>query len=168
MARDKCTVKRITVLPFEVSGNRPYTFTKHSTILIWLERTYKTGKKEQLLMSVYIRPMLKTDGASTFWPFTKLVPHWRNGDDEYNAGPVAHDILYIKKGIVKFGDGFMKFSREEVDDILRGIWRCWGMSRFLAGCADKAIEVVAGGNNHWGNDSYHVKEFCDVKVEVLE
>ena len=59
-------------------------------------------------------------------------------------------------------------SREEVDDILRGIWRCWGMSRLLAGCADKAIELFAGGKEHWGNDGYKVRKYVSAKWESID
>lgn len=169
MSRNKCTVKRCTVLPFDVSGSRPFKFNRQSTVLMWVVRTYKDGRTERLLITASIRPGFMTDGASTFWPFSNLVPQWRKGDDNYNAGPTVHDILYILKGHCHTEDGkAYDLSREEVDDILRGIWRCWGMSRFLAGCADKAIEMVAGGSNHWGNDSYKVRNFCDITVEVLE
>lgn len=29
-----------------------------------------------------------------------------------------------------------------------------GISRFKAGCADKAVEWFAGGKEHWGNDDF--------------
>lgn len=166
--RNKCTVKRVTVLPFSVSKTRPFVFKERSSILVWITRTYADGKKENSLLTVEIRPMFTSDGASTFWPFSMLVPQWREGDDEYNAGPVVHDILYILEGQIQSEAGSVKLSREEVDDILRGIWRCWGMSRFVAGCADKAVELVAGGKKHWGNDSYNVKQFVSTRWEVLE
>jgi hypothetical protein len=95
-----------------------------------------------------------------------LVPQWVPGDDNYNAAPVAHDVLYMLGGIVDGVHEPVKLSREEVDDILRGVWRCWGMSRFVAACADKGVEIFAGGKQHWKNDSYGVRQFVDVKWEV--
>ena len=74
---------------------------------------------------------------------------------------MAHDVLYMLRGRVHIIGSckVMNFSREEVDDILRGIWRCWGMSRFMAGAADKAVEIFAGGDEHWGGDAYGVRDF---------
>lgn len=60
---------------------------------------------------------------------------------------IIHDALYTRKG-------FDIFSREECDSVLRGLMRDSGISRFKAGCADKAVEWFAGGNEHWGNDDF--------------
>lgn len=166
--RTKCTVEKVVVSPFITTEKRPFEFLHRANILVWLTRTYKDGKKEKALLEIVLKPKYKTDGASTFWPISKLVPQWIPGDDKYNAGPAVHDVLYLLEGIVASEFEPVKLSREEVDDILRGIWRCWGMSRFLAGCADKAIEMVAGGKKHWGNDSYEVREFATSLWTVLE
>lgn len=96
----------------------------------------------------------KCDGASIPWLFRWFLPSWANDGcgfnaDIFNIGAAVHDGLYIHKG-------FGLFSREECDDILRGIWRESGISRFKAGVADKAVEWFAGGKNHFGNDSYNV------------
>jgi hypothetical protein len=123
-------------------------------------------QNRKALLTIKIRPGYKTDGASTFFPISLLVPQWVPGDDNYNAAPVAHDVLYMLGGIVDGVHEPVKLSREEVDDILRGVWRCWGMSRFVAACADKGVEIFAGGKQHWKNDSYGVRQFVDVKWEV--
>lgn len=60
---------------------------------------------------------------------------------------IIHDALYTRKG-------FDIFSREECDSVLRGLMRDSGISRFKAGCADKAVEWFAGGEDHWGNDDF--------------
>ena len=165
--RTKCTVEKVLVTPFIVTDKRPFEFYGYARILVWLTRTYKDGKTERALLEIELFPGYKTDGASTFWPISKLVPQWICGDDKYNAGPVGHDVLYMLGGIVASEFEPVKLSREEVDDILRGIWRCWGMSRFLAGCADKAIEMVAGGKKHWGNDGYNVRRYVSAKWETI-
>ena len=41
-----------------------------------------------------------------------------------------------------------------------------GMSRFVAACADKGVEVFAGGKDHWGNDCYNVRQFVEAKWEA--
>ena len=166
--RTKCSVKRVTVSPFSTTGGRPFEFLDYARILVWLERTYKDGRVERALLEVELLPGYKTDGASTFWPVSLIVPQWRHGDDDYNAAPTAHDVLYILEGIVEGEHEPVKLSREEVDDILRGMWRCWGMSRFVAGCADKGVEIFAGGKNHWGNDSYGVGKYARAKWEAID
>lgn len=166
--RTKCTVEKVVVSPFITTEKRPFEFLHRANILIWLTRTYKDGKKEKALLEIVLKPKYKTDGASTFWPISKWVPQWICGDDKYNAGPVGHDVLYMLEGIVASEFEPVKLSREEVDDILRGIWRCWGMSRFLAGCADKGVELVAGGKKHWGSDGFGVRKFATATWTVLE
>ena len=166
--RTKCTVEKVVVTPFIVTDKRPFEFYGYARILVWLTRTYRDGKTEKELLEIELFPGYKTDGASTFWPISKLVPQWRPGDDDYNAGQTAHDVLYLLEGLVESEFEPVKLSREEVDDILRGIWRCWGMSRFLAGCADKGVEVFAGGKKHWGSDNYGVRQFVNAKWTVLE
>jgi hypothetical protein len=156
------------VTPFVTTEKRPFEFCGKSIIDIWLTRTFTDGKKERAKLVIEIYPHFMTDGASTFWPVSLLVPQWRKGDDDYNAAPTAHDVLYILKGIVEGDHEPVKLSREEVDDILRGMWRCWGMSRFVAGCADKGVEIFAGGKNHWGNDSYGVGKYARAKWEVID
>ena len=166
--RTKCTVTKVACTPFFTTEKRPFEFLSYAQILLWVTRTYTDGKIEKWLLDITLSPKFKTDGASTFWPISKLVPQWRPGDDHYNAAPVAHDVLYLLGGVVEGEHEPVKLSREEVDDILRGVWRCWGMSRFLAGCADKGVELFAGGKNHWGNDSYKVRKYVSAKWEVIE
>lgn len=166
--RTRCTVERVQATPFIVTGKRPFDFLENADIDIWLTRTFSDGRQERALLRIHLLRKYRTDGASTFWPVSLAVPQWREGDDAYNAAPVAHDVLYMLGGIVGSEYEAVHLSREEVDDILRGIWRCWGMSRFLAGCADKAIEAFAGGKGHWGNDSYHVRQYASAEWKALE
>lgn len=158
MARTKCTVEKVSCTPFITTEARPFEFLMDAIILVWVTRTFTDGRKEKALLTIKIRKGYRTDGASTFWPFSKAVPQWIHGDDSYNAAPVVHDVLYMMGGVVEGELEPVKLSREEVDDILRGIWRCWGMSRFVAGCADKAVELFAGGKSHWGSDSLEVRD----------
>ena len=150
-----------------MSGDRPYRLDSPASIRIWLTRTYSDRREEKALLEILLGAGFMTDGASTFWPVSRLVPQWRKGDDDYNAAPTAHDVLYILKGIVEGEHEPVKLIREEVDDILRGMWRCWGMTRFVAGCADKGIEIFAGGKNHWGNDGYNVRRYVSAKWETI-
>lgn len=166
--RTACTVERYECSRFNVSGDRPYRLDSPASIRIWLTRTYSDGREEKALLEILLGAGFMTDGASTFWPVSRLVPPWRVNDSRYNAGPVAHDVLYILEGHIVSDYEPVDLSREEVDDILRGIWRCWGMSRFLAGCADKAIELFAGGKEHWGNDSLGSRKYIQATWHTLE
>ena len=138
--RTKCTVKNVVVSPFLVDGERPFVFSAGAKILVNIVRAFADGREETACLEIDIKPGYKTDGASTFWPISKLVPQWRDGDDEYNAGPVAHDVLYLLEGIVEGEFEPVKLSREEVDDILRGIWRCWGMRPYKKTEKSREIE----------------------------
>lgn len=166
MIRNRVTVRAVRVVaPFYVGPSRPYVFQACSQVQVDITRTTVDGTGSRGTLVVGIFPQYITDGASTRWPASILVPPWRPMDDGYNAGPVAHDILYMLQGHVpsiRSTQEWLDLSREECDDILRGIWRCWGMSRFLAGVADKGIELFAGGKSHWGNDGYHVRDYARV------
>lgn len=102
----------------------------------------------------------KSDGASSPFPFSLIVPKYREGHDIYNLGHFLHDALYALKG-----DGL--FSREECDDFLRGIWRESGMGRFVAGVSDKCIEWFAGNKKHWGNDENDIKKYFNFHCRVM-
>lgn len=109
-------------------------------------------------MKFTIKAGFKCDGASIPKAFRWFLPSWDKKNVMYNLGSAIHDGLYIHRG-------FTILSREECDDILRGIWRESGIGRFKAGVADKCVEMFAGGKNHFGNDDYGVaRYFC---MEIL-
>lgn len=151
--RSKVTVISVVVTKFNVTSAAPREFLSPALIQLRLRRSVPGKPDVTGTLNIFIKIGYMTDGASTFWPISLLVPKWKPDNDDYNAAPVAHDVLYMLAGVC---EGFV-LSREEVDDILRGIWRISGMSRFVAGCADKGVEIFAGGSRHWGNDSYGVK-----------
>ena len=164
--RNRITVDSFSASQFRTTESGPYLFTDPATIWIRFTRTLATGRKYRGVISICLLDGYMTDGASTKWPISLLVPNWRRGDDRYNAAPTAHDVLYGLQGVIR---GLTKttpdieLSREECDDVIRGMWRCWGMGRFLAGCADKGLELCAGGSQHWGNDSYNVRDRAVVR-----
>ena len=124
-----------------------YTFEEPSFPLVDYE---KDGEWWRMDIAFYAG--FRSDGASTPFPFSLIVPGFKDGDDLYNLAPFLHDALYATKG------GKI-FSREECDDFLRGIWRISGMGRFVAGVADKCVEWFAGGKRDWGNDCYAAARF---------
>lgn len=100
----------------------------------------------------------RCDGLSVPRLFRWFLPSWDEKNTLYNVAGALHDWLYTTKG------NFGMFTREECDDFFRGLLRCSGISRFKAGCADKAVGIFAGGKDHWGNDSYCVAPL--VRMEV--
>lgn len=95
-------------------------------------------------------PGFRCDGLSVPLVFRWFLKSWDNTNQLYNMAGAFHDWLYATKG-----NGGM-FSREECDDIFRGILRGAGIGRFKAGVADKGVELFAGNKKHWGNDDYAV------------
>lgn len=175
--RNELHVKAVTILsPLNEQVPRPYTVPRGS-FYVDAERDYHDGEPPERIRLTFVYDGVKTDGASTFWPISLLVPQWRPGDDKYNAAPLAHDLLYVKKGKVTClgpDDGnchtarTIQLTREECDDVLRGMWRVWGMGRGLAGAADLAIQAFAGGESHWGNDDYGIADRFSIFLEVLK
>ena len=102
-----------------------------------------------------------SDGASAPSFAQWLVPDIKKGNDVYNSAPFIHDGLYMYKGTINGAD----LTREECDDILRGIWRISGMDRVVAGAADLGIKAFAGSSSHWGNDSNSCKHLFIAKFE---
>ena len=100
----------------------------------------------------------RCDGLSVPKIFRWFLPSWSEDNQAYNVAGALHDWLYTTKG------NFGMFTREECDDIFRGILRESGIGRFKAGCADKAIEWFAGGKSHWGNDGYGVTSLACMEV----
>ena len=92
----------------------------------------------------------RCNGLSVPRPFRWFLPSWDEGNGLYNLAGALHDWLYATNG------AFGEWTREECDDIFRGILREAGISRFKAGVADKAVEIFAGCGRHWCNDDFHV------------
>ena len=100
----------------------------------------------------------RCDGLSVPRLLRWFLPSWDERNGLYNVAGAVHDWLYTT------GGNFGMFTREECDDIFRGLLRESGKSRFKAGCADKAVEWFAGNKRHWGNDSYGVSSLARMEV----
>ena len=101
-------------------------------------------------MYIHLTSGFKCDGLSIPLPFRWFLKKWDDNKPLYNLAGVIHDALYITKG-------YGIFSREECDDIFRGLLRDAGISRFKAGVADKCVELFGGSHRHWGGDAYQQK-----------
>ena len=102
--------------------------------------------------SYIINPTLKvgfrSDGASVPYLLTWFLPRWDKKNPAYNMAAMIHDALYANRG-------YGYFTREECDDLYRGMLRNCGISRLKAGLVDKSIELFAGSKRHWGNIEYN-------------
>lgn len=100
----------------------------------------------------------RCDGLSVPGIFRWFLPSWDEKNPVYNLAGAFHDWLYSTKG------NFGMFTREECDDFFRGLLRESGIGRIKAGCADKAVEWFAGGDDHWGNDEYGIRPLARMEV----
>ena len=87
--------------------------------------------------------------------FRWYLPSWDKDNSAYNLAGAIHDALYTVKGA-------NLFTREECDDVFRGLLRDSGISRAKAGLADMAVGLFAGGDKHWGNDEWKNKDLIHV------
>ena len=99
----------------------------------------------------------RCDGLSVPKIFRWYLPSWDKDKSVYNLAGAIHDALYTVKGA-------NLFSREECDDVFRGLIRDAGISRAKAGLADMAVGLFAGGDKHWGNDEWNNKELIHVRT----
>lgn len=102
------------------------------------------------MLSIYLDKGFRTDGASVPFIFRFVRKKWYDKEILKNLGAITHDALYALGGEING----KKLTREECDDILRGLDRCThATKRLCAGLVDKAVEIFAGGKKHWNNDS---------------
>ena len=99
----------------------------------------------------------RCDGLSVPKVFRWYLPSWDKDNSVYNLAGAIHDALYTVKGA-------RLFTREECDDVFRGLLRDAGISRAKAGLADMAVGLFAGGDKHWGNDSWNNKDRIHVRT----
>jgi hypothetical protein len=162
--RNSITVDDVTIdFPLVFDGNgKMYFFKLDRYVYVKGTRYTKAdGKTRDFLMTCLFKRGFMSDGASapSFAQF--VVPDIKAGNDVYNSAPFIHDGLYMCKGTIEGAD----LTREECDDVLRGIWRIAGMSRLVAGAADLGIYIFAGASDHWGNDSNNCKHLFKAKFE---
>ena len=126
------------------------------TIELTIGRVMRDGSRKTVVATFC--PGFRCDGLSVPWAFRWFLKSWDDGNDLYNMAGAVHDWLYATKG------NHGMFSREECDDIFRGILREAGIGRFRAGVADKGVEIFAGNGRHWGNDGYNVRDLVWLTV----
>jgi len=153
--RNSITVDAIEMdRPLVFEGDKVYHFKRDCYVYVKGSRYTKSNNKStKFMMTFLFKRGFMSDGASAPAFAKEFVPDVKKGDDVYNAAPFIHDGFYMVKGRIKGAN----LSREECDDVLRGIWRIAGMSRAVAGAADLGIQVFAGSSEHWGNDYNNCK-----------
>lgn len=119
----------------------------------------------------YIHPGFLWDGASNlkFKLLQKVFPGFVDDDPVFNAASALHDWLYARTG--ELCEGF-NLTRDECDDMLRGIAResrtmqsrSRKVARFCCSCADFFVGLFAGGDSHWGNDEYRIRDKAEFRL----
>lgn len=134
-----------------VTNNDNSLWKKENGVYV-LTKNVKTtiADENNNLFTITLKKGYKCDGLSVPKAFHWFLSSWDKNNSTYNLAGAIHDALYTMKG-------FGVYKREQCDDIFRGILRDCGISRFKAGCADKAVEWFAGGKSHWGNDDFDNK-----------
>lgn len=117
---------------------------------VWLSIKLETMQKT---FRVKFKAGWKCDGLSVPKLFRWFLPIWDKKNMNYNLAGCVHDALYGNKG-------FNVFTREECDDIFRGMLRECGISRIKAGFADKAVELAA--KSHFGTDEHKVNKYVSL------
>lgn len=146
-------VKQVTHTPL-----RYETFNSLYKLTNDLEVTIVTDEDE--IITITLKKGFLSDGMSVPDCLTWFLPKWRKDNDLYNIGALIHDAIYTEGR-----DGCL--SREEADDILRGIVRKCGYSRLKAAIMDQALFFFAGCGNHWGNDDYDNLHLIHVKRDLV-
>lgn len=137
---------------YMMSTNNDNSLWKKEKGVYVLTKNVKTtiADEKNNLFTITLKKGYKCDGLSVPKAFRWFLPSWDKDNSTYNLAGAIHDALYTM-------EGFGVYKREQCDDIFRGILRDSGISRFKAGCADKAVEWFAGGKDHWGNDDFNNK-----------
>lgn len=105
----------------------------------------------------HLYPGFLTDGGSVPLAFQWVVPKWSDDNDLINLSFALHDAAY--------GSGLM--HRSLADDMLRGMLRDAGLSRWRASAVCWAVNNFAA--KHYGpeNDKYDCKLFATLDVYKL-
>lgn len=91
----------------------------------------------------HLLPGFRTDGGSVPLAFQWFVPKWSSTNDLINAAYFIHDAAYAS-GLV---------HRNIADDMLRGLLRDAGLSRFKASTVCWCVNKFAAGHYGPENDS---------------
>lgn len=99
-------------------------------------------------------PGFRTDGGSVPLAFRWFVPAWSDTVPLVNLAYALHDAAY--------GSGLM--HRDIADDMLRGLLRDAGFSRFRASTVCWAVNNFAAGHYGVENDKYDCRLFASLRV----
>lgn len=106
----------------------------------------------------HLYPGFQTDGGSVPLAFQWFVPKWSDNNDIINAAFFVHDAAYAS-GLV---------HRDIADDMLRGILRDAGLSRFKASTVCWCVNNFAAGHYGPANDKEGNGAFVKLDVYSLK
>lgn len=147
------SIKTTRPLVWHTNKDGAHVLTFDSEAHAYIELDGKSHKAVFKMFSGY-----KVDGLSVPCAFRWFLKTWDDSNELYNLAGALHDWLYATKG------AYYVFKRSECDDIFRGILREAGKDRLHASAACWAVGKFAGGDEHWGNDCYNVKELCRMEI----
>lgn len=104
----------------------------------------------------HLLPGFRCDGCSAPWCFHWFAPKWHETNDLYNIAVCLHDALYAT--------GLM--HREHADDLLRGLLRDAGFSRFKASTICYCVNQFAA--SHYDKDELDTGAFVKLRVYYPE
>lgn len=107
-----------------------------------------------LQYSFHLMPGFQTDGGSVPLAFRWFVPAWSDDNEIINLAYALHDYLYGSEALPK----------DVADDLLRGLLRDAGLSRFRASTVCWAVEKFA--RSHYGitNDRLDCALFGELRI----
>lgn len=100
----------------------------------------------------HLLPGFQCNGGSVPWCFRWFVPSWSSTNDLINMAFALHDGLY-SSGLL---------HRSVSDDLLRGLLRDAGLSRFKASTVCYAVNKFA--ESHYQKDEYDTAKFIKLHV----
>lgn len=102
----------------------------------------------------HLLPGFRTDGGSVPLAFRWFVPSWSKDNAIINLAYALHDAAY----------GSELMHRSIADDMLRGMLRDAGLSRFKASTVCWAVNNFASGHYGQCNDDYDCRLFAKLRV----
>lgn len=106
----------------------------------------------------HLFPGFRCDGCSAPLCFRWFAPKWHPGNDLYNIAVCLHDACYAS-GLL---------SRGHADDLLRGLLRDAGFSRFKASTICFCVNRFAAGHYGKENDRLDTGAFVKLRVYMPE
>lgn len=130
-----------------------FTFEMNGFHVLQNKFVLNVMRDDNLLRTITLYPGAMTDGLSIPFGFRWFLPTWSKDNELYNIAGFIHDALYASELL----------SKDEADDLFRGILRDAGISRFKASTAEWCVQTFA--KSHYGkkHDNFDLANYITVK-----